>query len=415
MQAPCVPIRTSSKNAIESHQARIKQSSADLKRKISETSFDQSPIAYRRLRIQQIELKVEEQKVHKSWLDLEHGKRLFTDNDHRKAHRETNKRIVSLGDDLWKEQEELQKEEEKEGRVEKLGPDSKGAFVATLLALYKDPHQSKKRSSTSQTQLKETAIKKYEARKGASSKNEIWCCFNREYFPVSTVRAAHIVPRQLGPELMEYIFGSGSGLRLDSADNCLLLERNVEEAFDSGNFVLIPVNTDERPILRWKIKITNQAAINTRMWTGRLGEFDNQELIFKNENRPASRFLYYHFVVTLLRNKRDRQPGWEQYLMELPTGKPFATTGRYMRESMLLALAKSANDLNPEDEARLLGGNGGETFVEEQKLTEMEETEVARRALEARDIENEDEIEDEDEEEEEEEEGEDMESSEDDS
>ena len=104
MQAPSIPIRTSSKDAIESHQARIKQSSADLKRKISETSLDKSPIAYRRLRIQEIELKVEEQKVHKSWLDLEHGNRFFTDNDYRKAHREANKRIVSLGDDLWKEQ-----------------------------------------------------------------------------------------------------------------------------------------------------------------------------------------------------------------------------------------------------------------------------------------------------------------------
>ena len=304
----------------------------------------------------------------------------------------------------------MQKQEEKEGRVEKLGPDSKGAFVATLLALYKDPHQSNKRSSTIQTHFRETAIKKYEARKGAPSNKMIWCCFNRQYFPVSNVRAAHIVPRQLGPELMEYIFGSGSGSRLDSADNCLLLESNVEEALDNGSFVLIPVDTDERPILRWKIKITNHAAMNTPVMGGKLREFDNQELIFKNENRPASRFLYYHFVVTLLRNKRDRQPGWEQCLTELRTGKPFATMGRYMRESMLLALAKSANDLDPEDEARLLGGNGGETFVEEQKLTEMEEAEVARRALEARDIENEDEYDDEDEDEEE-----DMKSSEDDS
>ena len=50
-----------------------------------------------------------------------------------------------------------------------------------------------------------------------------------------------------------------------------------------------------------------------------------------------------------------------------------------MRDSiMLLVLAKTAGDLNPEEEARLLGG-GGETFVEEAKLTDSEESEVARR------------------------------------
>ena len=93
--------------------------------------------------------------------------------------------------------------------------------------------------------------------------------------------------------------------------------------------------------------------------------------------------------MTLLRNKKNRQPGWERFSTELPTGKPFATMGRYMRESMLLTLAKNAGDLNPAEEARLLGGDGGETFVEKEKLTEREETEVARRVFEAHEAEDE--------------------------
>ena len=59
--------------------------------------------------------------------------------------------------------------------------------------------------------------------------------------------------------------------------------------------------------------------------------------------------------------------------------------GQYMRESMLLALAKAAGDLNAAEEARLLGGEG-ETFTEEQKLSELEEGEVARRALKAHEV-----------------------------
>lgn len=120
-----------------------------------------------------------------------------------------------------------------------------------------------------------------------------------------------------------------------------------------------------------------------------LNDYDGKEIKFKNDNRPASRFLYYHFIVTLLRNKKNRQPGWERFSTELPTGKPFATMGRYMRESMLLTLAKNAGDLNPAEETRLLGGDGGETFVEKEKLTEREETEVARRVFEAHEAEDE--------------------------
>lgn len=44
---------------------------------------------------------------------------------------------------------------------------------------------------------------------------------------------------------------------------------------------------------------------------------------------------------------------------------------------------KNAGDLNAEEEARLLVGQGGVTFVEEAKLTDVEKAEVTRRIFEA--------------------------------
>lgn len=387
--SPSTPVRISSKRTIEDHRLHLTKSRADLKRKLSKVSFEKKPITYRKLRIEEMELQAEEQRVHKSWLDSEHEQRQITDSDHRKEHRETNKRIVSLGNDLWVENEELRKQEEKEGRVQKLGPDSKGAFVYTLLALYKDPHVSHKRSSAVQSHMKQTAMMVYEAEKGAPVKGKVWCCISQDYFDQTNVRAAHIVPHALGPGLVDYIFGTGSGSRLDTSDNCLLMQDSVERAFDNGNFVLLPVDASESPILRWKIQITDLAAMHTDMGRVSLKDLNGKEVSFKNENRPASRFLYYHFVVTLLRNKRDRQPGWEKISAELPTGKPFATMGRYMRETVLLTLAKNAGDLNAAEEARLLGGEGGETFVEKEKLTDIEENEVARRVFEVHEPESE--------------------------
>ena len=59
--------------------------------------------------------------------------------------------------------------------------------------------------------------------------------------------------------------------------------------------------------------------------------------------------------------------------------------GPYIRESILLALAKVAGSLNGEEEAKSLGGER-ETFMEKEKLSDVEEREVARRALKAREV-----------------------------
>ena len=195
-------------------------------------------ISYRKQKIEELELCREEQKVHKSWLDFEHEQHRLSDNDYRKEHQEANKKIMSLGSKLWTEQKALREQKEKEGRVPKLGPDSKGTFVYTLLALYKDPHQSHKRSSQLQSQMKKAAIAVYEAGKGAPFEGKIWCCVSQDYFDQSSVRAAHIVPHALGPELVDYVFGAGSGLRLDKtvADSAPLGKHDPPSMYLSSFF-----------------------------------------------------------------------------------------------------------------------------------------------------------------------------------
>lgn len=133
--------------------------------------------------------------------------------------------------------------------------------------------------------------------------------------------------------------------------------------------------------MTWKVQMTNTAAVNSDMGREILGDIDGRHVLFLNNKRPAARFLYYHFVVTLLINKRDRQHGWEKYLVELPSKKPFATPGKYLRNSMLLTLAKSAGDLDPTEEARLLGEIVQETFEGGEQLDEKEEQEIGRRAF----------------------------------
>lgn len=51
---------------------------------------------------------------------------------------------------------------------------------------------------------------------------------------------------------------------------------------------------------------------------------------------------------------------WEHFLVNLPTGKPFATMGPYSCMSMLLTLGKAAGGLDEEYEASVLGSEGFE-------------------------------------------------------
>lgn len=372
-----IPDRTSSKFVLEKS-LRLRESRSELKRKLASTPFESSPIAFQKLKIEEIQTEIDEERLNKEFLDIEHGEQKLTDNDYRKAQRNTNMRIISLGEDLWNHRRGLRDEEEKSGVIPPLGPDVQGAFVHTLLSLYKDPNISAKRSSSKQSAMRESAIQVYESRKDAP-KGKLWCPIAQDYFNAKQMKAAHIVPSRLGSGLVEYLFGPGISSRLHTWDNCLMLCSSAKESFDNGNFILIPANPNESPIKTWKIQLTNTAAKNSDIGHKVLAELDGKNVLFKNDCRPAARFLYYHFVVTLLRNKRDRQPGFQDYSVSLGSIRPFATPGQYMRQSMLLVLAKNTGDLSVEEEARLLGEAGQETFEEEEQLDERAEEEIARR------------------------------------
>ena len=388
MESVHIPTRSSSKRVVdvplEERRLSVKHSQNELKRKLSTISLEEDPGTYTRLKIEEYEVELEGEYLNKEWLDLQNTQKTLQDRPFKRGHQEANKRIISLGESLWQEKQKLRDIHERSGQEPQLGPDSHGAFVQTLLALYKDPHAPKGRDKSAQSNMVKQAKIDYKPETGAPSIGKLWCPIAKEYFDGDSFRAAHIVPRAIHSSVVDYIFGNGSASRINTRDNCLYIHDSCERSFDKGNFVLLPVDPTEQPIKRWRIKITNTSALNTDMGRTTLGQLDGTEVEFKTDARPAARFLFYHFVVTLLRNKRDRQDGWESYMLNLSTGKPFATMGPYLRKSMLLTLARAAGDLSDDEHARLLGG-GRETFEEDKKLNEAEEREIARRIHEAHD------------------------------
>jgi hypothetical protein len=92
------------------------------------------------------------------------------------------------------------------------------------------------------------------------------------------------------------------------------MHQTVEEAFDNGNIVIFQVNSIEKSLSRWKIVVINDNARNGSLKWGspvKIGDLDGRELDFRSTQRLAARFLYPHFVISLLRYQNSALPGWE--------------------------------------------------------------------------------------------------------
>jgi HNH endonuclease len=394
--APSIPPRFSSLAVLQEARVRNKESQQDLKRKLSDETLVEGSAKRIGLQMERVELEKEDQELQRAWWDMEMSGGRVDQKTYRKAQKNTSSRIVSLGEELWRFTRQLRTHEEQAGNIELLTPDSDNAFAAALLRLYKDPlrgegEKNKNRDTTLQSNMRQDAIKAYRSL-GADAEKELGvpkdglrCTILGEYMSKEVVVAAHIVPAHLGVELADYIFGPGSGTRLFSIDNCLILISVIEKAFDKGSLAIVPVDASEKPIRRWKTVLLNEAVRNQRILgpsEGDYGDLDGKEIEFYSDHRPAARFLYYHFVVSLLRCRRARMPGWETVWAKLRTGRPWSTPGRYLRQSMLLALARAAGDVNEEEIAGLIDDR---VFVVPERLALNEEEEVARRVMEMHD------------------------------
>lgn len=389
MAPPIIPERSSSLRKAHSEKAlALKKSREALKRARSELSDDAEGTRRCKVRIFELEVELEGIEERQASLDAEEAEQKLDIADYRAGHRRANKEKSSLVAELWDARRELFKMEEQLGVREKISPDGHAAFNSLLMRLYHDP-QSKKsqRPPSEQSQLRKASIKYYGSDIGAPH-GKLWCPFTKDYWDKEDMRCAHIAPYRLRDELAGYIFGGDNGTRLNRVENTLMVKYVVEECLDNRSFVLIPVDLNEDPRRTWKIKVTGTSGVHRTLGKNdeQLHCYDGQTLEFKNENRPASRFLYFHFIMVISLAARDRVPGYPQILADLPRQKPFATRGKYLRHSMLIALAKEAGNLSglPDNEyQKLLGEPGMETYQAEDKVTNEEESRVAQLTIEA--------------------------------
>lgn len=69
-----------------------------------------------------------------------------------------------------------------------------------------------------------------------------------------------------------------------------------------------------------------------------------KELKFLTPHRPASRFLYFRFLITFLHCQKDDNTGWVLRTRVDGEQRVWASRGAHLRQSTLLAVARKISD-----------------------------------------------------------------------
>lgn len=315
-------------------------------------------------------------------LSGEDAERLFQDQ---------NQLYFSVGADLWRHQMNKMQLGDPSGK--RLIKPSGGDLTQGLMTLYKrdgfdgQNSQFPRKSNPQWCQWKgrdsgwrRDALAYYN---GSSRYHKIrirgssWCHLVGNWDASDHIKAVHIVPPFLEDHgFGELLFGDRAP-SLERAGNALLLSRSPKVWFDSHRIVVVPVNAMETPITRWRTEVISPDILNQSLCLGYPGKhLDRKELIFLNENRPVPRFLYFRFIMTLIRIKDLQRPGWEDVWARYYEQRPFPAPSKYMRESILRALATHFGSIHMHVVESWIADHG---FEAPMKLTEDESVEAARR------------------------------------
>jgi hypothetical protein len=250
------------------------------------------------------------------------------------VHLGTQAKLREALSDLQKQRAELNKALHQNFELSP-GPSQK--FCSLLIEFLE---KKERPNSREQSKFRQTLLTVHDALD--AQKLNVYCPVVQRYMGASRVKAAHIYPYALGTTVMAMLFGDESIGELFDARNGLLLADFVEEAFDKSQLVIVPAKEarlqPNGTIDRWIIRIIDDSVRKVAVtdMNCELGDLDGRELRFKTEARPAARYLYFHYLLSILRARKHlSSPPGEQPI-------PWATPGKYMRERMVRALVAEA-------------------------------------------------------------------------
>ncbi|KAL8917319.1 MAG: hypothetical protein Q9172_005904 [Xanthocarpia lactea] len=134
-------------------------------------------------------------------------------------------------------------------------------------------------------------------------------------------------------------------------------------AFDNGPIAIVPHGSIDQNPTEWKVVVLQNDLLNKVIYQDpyndeetKWKDLDGKKLQWKNNNRPARRYLYMRYALTWLAARRAGYVGWEA---KVPPGTMWASPGKpggYLRNSILRVLASKIGDKAPLPQDVILAG-----------------------------------------------------------
>ncbi|KAK1720014.1 hypothetical protein BDP67DRAFT_574296 [Colletotrichum lupini] len=129
--------------------------------------------------------------------------------------------------------------------------------------------------------------------------------------------AANIVPysSNVPHEILDHLFRERTG-ELSGPANSLLLSTLIQYWFNHYKLVIVPVDPEEKQIDILDKGIEDDPLHDVTPTPGgdrprRARHLQDRESAFLNDKQPAAGFLYFHFIMALLRLKDTKAESWK--------------------------------------------------------------------------------------------------------
>ncbi|GAW15336.1 hypothetical protein ANO14919_047450 [Xylariales sp. No.14919] len=227
------------------------------------------------------------------------------------------------------------------------------AYIDQLVSRIQEPSGAtvttkNPRDPVKQERWRKDVIKAYGAK---NDKEKIWCPISRQHLSSWMTTAAHIVRYRVGEPAAAHLFGpsDNSDGHIWSVRNGIPLCKEYEQMLDDARIAIVPT-TDGSGLM---VVILDEAE-REKEWdptdhfpTGKA--LHGRTLEFLTDHRPSMRYLYFAFVINILRRQRFEVDGWWKDRLEYADIPFFPTPGKWIRETTLRKLAVRIGHLPIDD------------------------------------------------------------------
>lgn len=174
-----------------------------------------------------------------------------------------------------------------------------------------------------------------------------WCPVTQAWHEATNVRLAHLVPYAIGEVNAAYIFGlpvEDGWNALWTPHNGMPLYHKVKKAMDNGRLLIVP---ELDGTSNFKVVLLDESLSEKSIYLHgpKFGDLHNRTLMFKTAFRPGKRYLYFLCLISLFRRNRFVVEESEKDQLILQMGRLWGTPGKWMKASIIRALALEIGDM----------------------------------------------------------------------